>query len=208
MSRRIIPTITFTPAADAFEAYREHATAVREAFYANNRPGLEAMTKAELMATGDVAIHETYKKDELVEDALSHMWAKTDVAKEYDRLMHLESRESEVQDGVTESQQRLAEARQAVANLAGKNGDMASLEGAMNLLKQILYLTDLWIQVAENIGPDKLEPLAAIRHVAEYATERAMDALEDNTTDLFQHRVAARWIRRNEHLIKALDYYK
>lgn len=201
-------TITYRPAAERFEGFRETATTARAEFYQRETILLGGMTKAQLMATGDVAIHESYSKAELLDDALRHRWARTEVAKEYDRLMHLESRESEIVDAVEQIQGKLAKALEVVADLADTGTDLSSLEDAMHQVKQFRVQAWLWEQVADLIGPDGREPLDAIRVVAEMATARAMDALEDNTVDLFAHRVTARWVRRNQHLIEALEYYK
>jgi hypothetical protein len=198
--------ITHRPARDRFEAYRVEVEGTKDEFYRTETALLQVLTKAQLMATGDVAIHESYSKAELIEDAVKHRWEDRQEVKEYNRLMHLESRESEIVDSVTTIQTRLREALDAVGNLA-KGNDISSLEAAMNLVKQIRVMHFLWLRVAEVTGPNKREPLDAIRYVAEEATLRALDALEDNSTDLFAHRVTARWIRRNEHLIKALEYY-
>lgn len=199
---------TYRPARDLFEGFRETATTARAEFYQRETILLGGMTKAQLMATGDVAIHESYSKAELLDDALRHRWANQAEAQEYDRLMHLESRESEIFDNIEKIQGKLAEALKVVEELALVGTDLSSLDDAMHQVRQFRVQADLWSQVADLIGPDGREPLDAIRIVAQEATGRAMDALEDNSRDLFAHRITARWIRRNEHLIKALEYYR
>lgn len=201
-------TITYRPARARFEEFQPGFKEYKQTWYANHAPALQAMTKQQLMETGDVAIHESYTKPELIDDALRHRWARTEVAQEYERLMHLESRESEVIDNIESIQGRLDEAMRAVVRIAQGGKDVNGLEAATNLVKQIKVLADLWQQVADLIGPDGQEPLQAIRLVASYATDRVLDAVQDRAHDLFEARMQARWVNKNEHLIKALNSYK
>lgn len=200
-------SITYRPAAERFAAYRTAAEVAKAEFVKTETALLGVLTKAQLMATGDVAIHESYTKPELIEDAVKSRWNRTAQAEEYDRLMHLDSREDEVVQAVEKAQERLRDVLSTVARLA-ESGDVYSLDGAMQLVRQTRVLVDLWTRVAELTGPDGREPLDAIRTVAKLATQYALDRLEDNSMDLHEARVTAKWIRRNEHLIKALEYYK
>jgi len=55
---------------------------------------------------------------------------------------------------------------------------------------------ELWSQVLAHSGPSMLEPLQALAVVIKEAQARALDDLEDNTEDLTNARMMARWARR------------
>lgn len=60
----------------------------------------------------------------------------------------------------------------------------------------------LWQMVVQSSGPAMAEPLDALTQTVRWATGQALDSLEDNSPDLTDARIYARWVRKANEIFQ------
>lgn len=198
-------TITYTPANDARDAARPAYLLSMGAFKQHNRPAYEAMTKAQLMDSGYVAIHESYSKAELVDDALAHLWREQPTFKEFNELADAAEVETTILERIESAwkdrDRGLASVRDVAKSFGKPYMHIANLLKCTKALHREQVELDLWERVEILTAPGQHTPAEALRLVLFEAVNQALDDLEDNTEDLATARIRARWARQNGALV-------
>jgi len=182
--------------ADALPAYED----AKGVFYRLHTARFNDNSKAQIMATGLVFIHESYAKAELIEDAVNHLWWKEPKFRDFTKLEDEAKSEAAILHLIEQSAKAVKNYLQQTIETA-QRGDVSLMLKVVRAVEREHVYNTLWQRVAELSHPEVMEPLQAMRKVVYEAANRVLDDLEDNADDVTAARFRARWVRKSSDII-------
>jgi hypothetical protein len=196
-------TSAYTPAGDRFTAMAADRDEDFAAFSTFHTDRLNKMTVAEILEAEAEALAKVNPvpkaKGEMITAAIEEMYTETAMHVVWLKLRREANREDDALERAEIADKALESHRLALGK-AVEEGDLRAVDMLAQTVRREAMNVALWKQVAHLTGPDKLEPLQAVEAIVKEATIRALDDLEDNTQDMTNARIRARWIRRNAPL--------